>query len=122
MPGYIGNGLVLQQYRAQRAQAFILGGLESIAVKPLQFNANRVVVAIATPAIKRRASMPRAMFNADKLPQLSTSRDEEVGRYFQIANGFKVRMRSPVEGVGKKALNLTCIKLPGRQTDCMNND
>ena len=69
MPRQMCNGVVLPDVPAKFGQAPVLRVFESITLEALEFNADRVVIAIASPAVLRLPRMPGAVIAADKLPQ-----------------------------------------------------
>lgn len=71
MPRQVRDGVVLPDVPTQFGQAPVLCVFKSITLEALEFNADRVVIAIASPAVLGLPRMPGAVIAADKLPQRS---------------------------------------------------
>lgn len=78
MPRNLGDGIVGSQVLAQLAESLVLGSFKRQAFQPLQFNANREIIAVVTPAPLRCPRMPRTVIGADKLPDDALTGDKKV--------------------------------------------
>lgn len=105
VPRNVGNGKVPRQCAAKSRQTCVLHGLKRIAIQPLQFNANAVVVAIGAATIVGVAGMPSTFVATDKLPKLAGPFNEKMRGHLQAANALVVGVTVPRERVGKKLLH-----------------
>jgi hypothetical protein len=99
-----------------------LQGLKGVAFQSLEFNANRVVVAVLLAPISRLASMPCSVVATDKLPNFASPLNEKVRRNFKASNALKVGVCVPIELVGEQLLDLTTAIHTRGQADGMNHD
>ena len=83
MARHMCNGIVPMQVQAQPTQLLILGVLEHIALQALEFNPDRVVIALGASSVFGLASMPGPIVCADKLPQAPVTPDIEVRGHLQ---------------------------------------
>ena len=116
------DGVVLFQSVAKLRQTFVLGNFKSVTFQALQFNANRVVIAIAAATVMRCARMPSAIVAADKLPYFSLALNEEMRRHFEAADALVVRMGIPIELVGEQLMHRLRTVFARWQTDGVNHD
>ena len=113
----IGDGVVFLQGLAKLVQLRVLCVLKQISLKAFEFDADRVVVAIAAPTVFGCPSVPSAVVGADKLPQTTIAADEKVRRHTQTLDLQKVGVRLPVKLVGKERGHFGPAILAGRQAD-----
>ncbi len=78
MSGNVGDGVMAAQCGAQTSEIFVLLVFEGVAFEPLEFNANRMVIAVLLTPISRLASMPSAVVATDKLPNFARPLNEKV--------------------------------------------
>ena len=122
MSGDMGNRISLEDGCAQAGKRFILQCFKSTAFQSFEFNANRVVIALALTPVSGWAGMPGAVVATDELPKIAGTADEKVCRNSKPPNALEVGMRVPVELVGEQALHIAIAKLPRRQADGVNHD
>ncbi|MDB5742887.1 MAG: hypothetical protein JWR68_1202 [Polaromonas sp.] len=117
MPGNMRHRVGLQKRGAQARQGFVLRRLERVAFKALEFDADRVVIALTAFPVKRLARVPGAITASNKLPQRARARDEKVRGNLQPPYALEIGMRVPFQLIAEKALHIAIAKLPWRQTD-----
>ena len=122
VPCNVRDGVGLKKRGAKPGQCFVLGCLKEASFKPFQFNADRVVIAIAAPAVAGFPCVPCPVIATHKLPQRASAGNKEMRRNLQAANALEVGMRLPVELIGKEALDIAVAKLAGRQADGVDDD
>jgi hypothetical protein len=66
--------------------------------------------------------VPGALRKRDKLDDAAVAPNEQVRGYFHTANFSEIRMRIPVECVGKKRLDFRSSELAGREADAVHDD
>jgi hypothetical protein len=69
MPRQVRDGVILPDVPTKFSQAPVLCVFKSIPLKTFKLNADRIVVAIGSPAVLGLPRMPGAVIAADKLPQ-----------------------------------------------------
>ena len=68
VPSDVHDGVVLHERAAQGDQPGVLGWLKRLPLKPFEFNANAVVIAVAAATVVRLPGMPGPIVATDKLP------------------------------------------------------
>ena len=86
----VGDRIALHQGTAQLAQPPVLVRLEGLSFQPFQFDAYRIVVAVAATPPLRSTRVPGACVGIDELKQLSVAADEEVRRHLDAADLLEV--------------------------------
>lgn len=102
VPGDMLDRVAVHQRAAQRAQSHVLRIFEKPPLKALQFDANRVVVALISTAVTRCSRMPGTLLAIDELLQFSGAPYKKVRRDAQAFQLFVVRVRCAVERAEKK--------------------
>lgn len=106
MPCNMRDRVALDQCWAQRCERVVLRRLKAVTLKAFEFDANRVVVAIAAAPIVRCSSMPGPVVTADKLPEVPVALDVEVCGHLQPLDLLEVSVLVPVQLIGKQQLHL----------------
>ena len=115
-------GVALNQRWAQCCHGFILGVLEVVALQSFKFDANGVVIAVATASEVRDTCMPGPVIATYKLPDLAGASNIEMGRYLKAFNLFEIGMGRPIQLVDEQGLHgITAIHARW-QTDGMQDD
>lgn len=117
MPRHMGNRVAMLQVLAQAGQLDVLSVFKRVSLQTLEFNANRVIVAVVPPSVAGLSCVPSPVLGADKLPQASIASNIKVGGHFQVPDLPEVRVGIPVQLVGKQGLDLVTSILSGRQAD-----
>ena len=107
---------------AEARCGFILLRFEDAALKSLEFNSDRVVIAIAPTSVFRSTGMPCPVVATHELPQLAIASDVKVGGNNCASYPFKIRVRAPIQAICKQALHFVSAKLPWGQADGVNDD
>lgn len=122
MARQMSNRVLALDVLAQKSQLPVLGVFKGIAFKTFKFNADRVVVAIASAPVFGLPGVPGAVIAAHKLPQRAITANVEVRRDFQSANALIVGVCIPIELVGEQALNRIATVLAWGQADGVDHD
>ena len=69
VPGNVGDGVDAAQVSAQLSQTIVLVIFKSVTLKAFKFDADRVVIAVGSPTVRRLASMPGPIVAAYELQQ-----------------------------------------------------
>jgi len=93
----IGGPKRRNQFRADSVLDLLVGEI----IRTLELYSDGEIVAAATPAPRRNASVPSAPEAGDKLKERSISSDEEMGRDANIPQLVEVRVGIVVQGVGE---------------------
>src|SRR3989344_4368919 len=101
MPCDVFNGVALFDVLAERCQGLVLRGFERKPFKAFQFNANRVIVALAAATVGRLASMPGPKITVHKLPKGAGAVNEEMRRNGYTTDALIVGVCVPVQRVGE---------------------
>lgn len=86
MARHMCNGVAPMQVQAQSTQLRILGFLEHIALQALEFDPDRVVIALGASSVFGLAGMPGPIVRADKLPQAPVTPNIKVRGHLQASN------------------------------------
>jgi len=106
----------------QSGKHVILRGRKRPGVAPLQFDADRKIVAALAAAPARHARMPGAPTTFDELDQLAVAPDQEMGRDTQACDRPEIRMGIGIEPIGEERLDVRPAEPVRRQADCVYDD
>ena len=121
MPCDIGYGITLGQGWHQDCERRVLGRLERVAFQSFELNADRVIIAVVSPAVVRLTCMPGPVIATDKLQNLATAPHIKVAGNLHAFYLAKVGVLRPVELVGEKRLHFVAAIHPRGQTDGMQH-
>src|SRR6218665_176489 len=107
---------------AQHGQCPVLGRLEVQALQTFEFDADRVVIALAAPTVGRLSCMPGAPIAVDELLRLAAAGDEKMCGDLQAAQVLVVGMGLRVQPVGDQLLPRRAAELARRQADRVQHD
>ena len=118
----VSHGIVLENGGAQTAQGFVLAVFKKAAFDALEFDANGIIIALASSAIRGDSRMPRALVTADELPQFSIAPNIEVARHLHPFDALEVRVCVPVQLIGKQLLHAIPAIVARWQADGVQHD
>jgi hypothetical protein len=108
------DGVVLAQRRTQGSQGLVLRGLKGKSLEAFELDPDGVIVALLAPAIGRHTGVPGALVTTDKLEQLTSAPDQEMGRHLQTPNLLELGVGVKVELVREELLDASPAVLSGR--------
>ena len=126
VPGDMGNGILRYQGATQRCQRFVLRRLKDIAFQPFEFDANRVVIAVAAAPVAGLPSMPGTRIAADNLQDYLDAQERDIlsrvlhdTRYNRTAAASKLGMS--LRQIRYRIARLN-IAMPDGDTQADNSD
>lgn len=88
----VGDGVVLNEITAQCGHSGVLDGFEKLTLKPFEFNADAVIVAVVAPSVVRLPGMPGPVVATDKLPEGAITPDKKMRRDLEPLDLLEVGM------------------------------
>ena len=122
MPGHRRDRITRLQGIDQFAQGTILRRGVRHLIGALEFDTDRVVVAIFPSQPGRPSGMPGAPVTIDKLHDLPITAHVKVRRHLLSGDFRKIRMRRRIELIEEKARHPVATKFVRRQADVVNDD
>ena len=121
MPCDIGYRVTLGQGWHQGCEHRVLGRFECVALQAFKLYADRVIIAVVSPAVMRLTRMPGPIITTDKLQNLATASHIKVAGNLHTFYLAKVGVLRPVELVGEERLYFVAAIHPRRQADGMQH-
>lgn len=111
------QGVMAAQLGAQLRELHILHGLEGLAFKAFEFDADGEVVAVGSATPLRGAGMPSPGPCGRKLLHMAAAANHKMARHLEPANLLEIRVGVEIELVGKELFDFGAAVLAGRQAD-----
>src|SRR5450830_708732 len=121
VPGDIGQRIASVQGCRQGCQHLILKIGEGRDIGPLQFYADREIIAALASVERGNARMPGAVVSRDKLDSPAIALNHEVRRYPQRPQLVKIRVGVAIELVAEQLADERSAKLARRQADIVDH-
>lgn len=121
MPSDMRYGVAPKKFLQQLGEAGILSVFKRFAFQSFEFDADRIVVAIAATAIVRNACMPGTCIAVHELPYRAIALDIEMARNLKTSYTEEVGVQFPVQHVGEQGVHMAGSIDARRQADRMDH-